>query len=65
VATQPHTALILNQYAVIVGGIVDITDAVTKEYYQRVTMTHTQQLETFGWCICEDKQGHIGEGCDD
>ena len=35
----------------------------TKEYYQRVKMTHAQQLEIFGWCICEGGQGHISEGC--
>ena len=38
-------------------------DTVTKEYYKRVKMTHTQQLESFGWCICEGGQGHISEGC--
>lgn len=38
-------------------------DAVTKEYYQRVAMTHTQQIEQFGWCMCEDGEGHISDGC--
>jgi len=38
-------------------------DTVTREYYQRVNMTHAQQLESFGWCICEGGQGHISEGC--
>jgi len=38
-------------------------DTVTQEYYQRVKMTHAQQLESFGWCICEGGQGHISEGC--
>lgn len=38
-------------------------DTVTREYYQRVQMTHEQQLGTFGWCICEDNAGHISEGC--
>ena len=38
-------------------------DTVTKEYYQRVEMTHAQQVETFGWCMCEDNQGHIADGC--
>jgi hypothetical protein len=40
-------------------------DSVTKEYYQGVTMTHTKQLETFGWCMCEDNKGHIGEDCNE
>jgi hypothetical protein len=38
-------------------------DTVTKEYYQRVEMTHAQQVETFGWCMCEDNEGHIADGC--
>jgi hypothetical protein len=38
-------------------------DTVTREYYQRVNMTHAEQLENFGWCICEDNEGHISEGC--
>jgi hypothetical protein len=38
-------------------------DMVTREYYQRVNMTHAKQLENFGWCICEDNEGHISEGC--
>ena len=58
-ATQPHTALILNQYAVIVGEIADMIDAVTKEYYQRLKMNHAEQIEQFGWCICDDDGGHI------
>jgi hypothetical protein len=38
-------------------------DTVTNEYYERVTMTHAEQLEKFGWCVGEDGQGHICEGC--
>ena len=38
-------------------------DTVTREYYQRVKMTHAEQVESFGWCICEGGQGHISEGC--
>jgi hypothetical protein len=38
-------------------------DTVTKEYYERVEMTHADQLDKFGWCICEGEEGHISEGC--
>lgn len=51
--------LILNQYVVIVGEIADMIDAVTKEYYQRLKMSHAEQVEQFGWCMCDDDGGHI------
>ena len=38
-------------------------DAISKEYYQRVTMTHAEQINTFGWCMCDDDKGHIADGC--
>lgn len=32
------------------------------EYELRVSMTHSQQVSQFGWCMCEG-DGHIAEGC--
>ena len=34
----------------------------TQEYELRTTLTHDQQQERFGWCMCEG-DGHISEGC--
>lgn len=34
-----------------------------KEYYERVEMTHAEQVEKFGWCMCESDSGHSPEGC--
>lgn len=31
-------------------------DAVTKEYYQRLEMSHAEQVERFGWCMCDDNE---------
>lgn len=33
-----------------------------QEYYYRTTLTHSQQIEEFGWCMCEG-EGHKSEGC--
>jgi hypothetical protein len=38
-------------------------DSVTKEYYVRKALTHAEQVERFGWCMCEDGEGHMAEGC--
>jgi len=37
-------------------------DVDVKEYNERVELTHAQQVERFGWCLC-DGDGHIAEGC--
>jgi hypothetical protein len=34
-----------------------------QEYELRTRLTHSEQVERFGWCICEGGQGHISEGC--
>lgn len=35
------------------------------EWDQRTELTHAQQLDKFGWCVCEgtDGQGQMAEGC--
>jgi len=38
-------------------------DTDTKEYYERFTMTHAEQVNKFGWCVGEDGEGHICKGC--
>jgi hypothetical protein len=40
-----------------------IVDSITKEYYERVKLTHAEQVNQFGWCMCDDGKGHIAEGC--
>lgn len=31
-------------------------DTNTQEYYQRLKMSHAEQVEQFGWCMCEDNE---------
>ena len=38
-----------------------MSDEDTREYDQRVKMNHVEQVETFGWCLCDG--GHVSEGC--
>jgi hypothetical protein len=33
-----------------------------QEYLTRIELTHTEQVERFGWCMC-DSDGHVSEGC--
>lgn len=35
----------------------------TAEYYRRVKMTHLEQVEEFGDCMCDGDKGHMAEGC--
>ena len=37
-------------------------DTDTAEYHKRITMTHAEQVNDYGWCMCEG-EGHISEGC--
>jgi len=39
-----------------------MSDQDTKEYEQRVAMSHDDQIQRFGWCMCDD-EGHRSEGC--
>ena len=34
-------------------------DTDTQEYYQRLKMSHAEQVKQFGWCMCDDDGGHI------
>ena len=36
----------------------------TQEYELRTQLTHTEQVDRFGWCMCEG-EGHISKGCPD
>lgn len=40
-----------------------VMDEDTAEYYKRVKMTHLEQVEEFGDCICDNDKGHMAEGC--
>ena len=31
-------------------------DKDTEEYYLRLKMSHTEQVEQFGWCTCDDNE---------
>lgn len=35
------------------------------EWQERVEFSHAEQLEKFGWCVCEDTngEGQIAEDC--
>ena len=33
-----------------------------QEYELRTELTHAEQVERFGWCMCEG-DGHKSEGC--
>jgi len=37
-------------------------DLDTQEYYDRLKLNHTEQVEAYGWCMCADG-GHVSEGC--
>ena len=34
------------------------------EYELRTQLMHTEQMDRFGWCMCEDG-GHKSEGCEE
>ena len=36
-----------------------------QEFYFRTTLTHAEQEERFGWCMCDNGRGHMSEGCED
>lgn len=40
-----------------------VMDEDTAEYYKRVKMTHLEQVEEFGDCMCDNDKGHMAEGC--
>lgn len=40
--------------------MIDLDDE--QEYLLRVNLTHAEQMEQFGWCMC-DGGGHMSEGC--
>lgn len=42
---------------------ITMINAVIREYYERIAMTHVAQLGQFGWCMCKDSEAHISEGC--
>ena len=35
------------------------------EWDERTSLTHAQQLDRFGWCVCEgtNGEGHMAEDC--
>jgi hypothetical protein len=35
------------------------------EWDERTNLTHAQQLDRFGWCVCEgtNGEGHMAEDC--
>lgn len=36
------------------------------EWEERTNVSHNEQMERWGWCICEDTngEGHLSEGCE-
>lgn len=38
-------------------------DEDTKEYEIRIELSHDEQLDQFGWCMCEN-DGHKSKGCE-
>lgn len=33
------------------------------EYNKRIDMPHDEQVDEFGWCMCEAGTGNVSEGC--
>lgn len=35
------------------------------EWEERTSLSHAEQMERFGWCVCEDTngEGHLAQDC--